>query len=134
MPPPGLLVDSVQERNIECNAHKQERKAACGAGRRPVREATLMGRGTRPKPARLAEKLVYIRRALSLSQNGLIKHLRETDDLIREDISEFERGRREPPLPVLLKYARAAGVPMDVLVDDELDLPQKVPARQKKAK
>ena len=84
-----------------------------------------MGRGTRPRPARLAEKLVCIRTALGLSQNGLIKHLREADDLIREDISEFERGRREPPLPVLLKYARAAGVPMDVLVDDELNLPEK---------
>src|SRR6516162_5054523 len=92
-----------------------------GAGRRPVGEATLMGRGTRRKPARLAEKLVCIRTALGLSQNGLVKHLRETDDLIREDISEFERGRREPPLPVLLKYARAAGVTMEVLVDDELD-------------
>jgi len=93
-----------------------------------------MGRGTRPKPARLAEKLRQIRTALGLSQNGLIKHLRESDDLIREDISEFERGRREPPLPVLLKYARAAGVPMDVLVDDELDLSKRLPARQKRAK
>lgn len=91
-----------------------------------------MGRGARRKPARLAEKLVCIRMALGLSQNGLIKHLRETDDLIREDISEFERGRREPPLPVLLKYARAAGVTMEVLVDDGLNLPKKLPVRAKK--
>jgi transcriptional regulator with XRE-family HTH domain len=90
-----------------------------------------MGRGRRPKPARLAEKLLQIRTALALSQNGLIKHLGIADTLIREDISEFERGRREPPLPVLLKYARAAGVPMDVLVDDELDLPKKLPVRRK---
>ncbi len=34
-------------------------------------------------------------------------------------VSEFETGRREPSLLVLLKYARAAGVTVDSLVDDE---------------
>ena len=42
-------------------------------------------------------------------------------------ISEYERGIREPPLPILLRYARAAGVPTEVLIDDELDLPAKLP-------
>lgn len=42
-------------------------------------------------------------------------------------ISEFELGDAEPPLPVLLKYARIAGVNMEDLVDDELDLPAKLP-------
>jgi transcriptional regulator with XRE-family HTH domain len=93
-----------------------------------------MGRGTRPKPARLAEKLLQIRMALGLSQNGLIKHLGITESLIREDVSEFERGRREPPLPVLLRYARAVGVPMDVLVDDELDVPKRVPVSKHKSR
>jgi transcriptional regulator with XRE-family HTH domain len=86
-----------------------------------------MGRGTRPRPARLGEKLVQIRKGLGLSQNGMLRHLGITEGLIREDISEFERGRREPPLPVLLKYARAAGVCLDILVDDEADLPKKLP-------
>ena len=44
-------------------------------------------------------------------------------------ISQYELGTREPPLPVLLKYARLAGVIMDVLVDDEMDLPKKLPGK-----
>lgn len=42
----------------------------------------------------------------------------------RAGISGYEPGEREPPLPVLLAYARLAKVPMKVLVDDELDLPR----------
>jgi hypothetical protein len=36
-------------------------------------------------------------------------------------------GNNEPPLPVILQYARVAGVHMEALVDDELDLPDKLP-------
>jgi transcriptional regulator with XRE-family HTH domain len=42
-------------------------------------------------------------------------------------ISEYEAGKREPPLPVLLHYARAAGIHMEVLVDDAMDLPRTLP-------
>ena len=86
--------------------------------------------GTRPRrrPARLAEKLLQIRTALGLSQNELIRHLGLTDELRREEVSDFERDVREPSLPFLLAYARAAGVWLDVLVDDELDLPDKLPS------
>jgi transcriptional regulator with XRE-family HTH domain len=87
-----------------------------------------MGRGTRPKPARLGEKLVEIRKTLGLSQNGMLRHLGISEGVIREDVSEFERGRREPPLPLLLKYAQAAGVCLDVLVDDKANLPKKLPS------
>jgi transcriptional regulator with XRE-family HTH domain len=48
--------------------------------------------------------------------------------LLREEISDFERGKRVPPLEVLLQYARAAGVYVDAIVDDELDLPVKLPS------
>ena len=37
-------------------------------------------------------------------------------------LSEFERGRRTPPLLILLDYARLAGVHLDDLVDDNTDL------------
>jgi hypothetical protein len=47
-------------------------------------------------------------------------------------ISLYEGGQREPPLPVLLRYARIAGVYVDVLIDDELDLPAKIPAKTKR--
>ena len=84
------------------------------------------------KPKRLAKKLLQIREALGLSQNGLVNHLGLTGQLSQGKISEFETGRREPSLLVLLRYARATGVSMDVLVDDELDLPERLPATTRK--
>ena len=87
---------------------------------------------TSAKPARLAEKLLAIRTGLGLSQNGLLKHLGLAEDLSRGSVSEFERGRREPSLLILLKYARAAGVPMDDLVDDDIDLPKTLPGKKRK--
>jgi transcriptional regulator with XRE-family HTH domain len=90
-----------------------------------------MGRASRTKPARLAEKLFQIRTALGLSQNEMINRLGLTEELLREEVSAFERGIREPPLPILLRYARAVGVYVDVLIDDELDLPEKLPSGHK---
>lgn len=92
-----------------------------------------MGRTSREKPARLAEKLVLIREALGLSQNEILSRLGLTERLNRDDISKYERGVREPSLPVLLRYARAANVSTDVLIDDELDLPAKLPSATKHA-
>lgn len=86
-----------------------------------------MGRGTRQRPERLADKLVQIRQALGLSQDGMIRLLGFEESITRDYISAYERGVREPPLPVLLEYARAAGVCIDVLVDDKVDLPKKLP-------
>ena len=87
--------------------------------------------GTRQRPARLAEKLTQIRLALGLSQNEMISRLGLGDELIREAVSAFELGTREPPLPILLRYARVACVSTDVLIDDELDLPESLPASRK---
>jgi len=87
-----------------------------------------MGRASREKPARLAEKLLQIRTALELSQNGMLRRLGVAEKGYRNYISDFENGVREPSLPVLLKYARLVGVSMDVLVDDKLDLPEQLPA------
>jgi transcriptional regulator with XRE-family HTH domain len=88
-----------------------------------------MGRTSREKPARLGEKLLQIREALGLSQNELLSRLGLSERLNRDDVSKYERGVREPSLPVLLRYARAVNVSTDVLIDDELDLPAKVPAK-----
>jgi len=46
-------------------------------------------------------------------------------------ISDYELGKRDPPLAVLLKYARAANVYVEVLIDDELDLPEQLPSSSK---
>ena len=86
-----------------------------------------MGRKPRMKPERLAEKLLQIRKSLGLSQPELLRRLGFDDAIDYRRISEFELGMAEPPLPVLLEYARAAGVHMEDIVDDELDLPSKLP-------
>jgi transcriptional regulator with XRE-family HTH domain len=39
-------------------------------------------------------------------------------------LSEFESGKREPNLLLLLRYARAANVSVESLIDDKLDLPE----------
>ena len=85
-----------------------------------------MGKRSRPKPRRLAEKLLQIRLAYDLSQNGMIRRLGLEDELVQADVSSFELGTREPALPHLLRYARTAGITVDVLIDDELDLPKKL--------
>lgn len=90
-----------------------------------------MGSATRRKPKRLAEKLLTIRTALGLSQNGLIRRMGFADDLSQAEISMFERGIRVPNLLVLLEYARVSGLYMEVLVDDRLDLPLPLPASPK---
>jgi len=90
-----------------------------------------MGSSPRPKPERLPEKLLTIRSALDLSQDGMLARLGLDESHFRSAISGYELGTREPPLPVLLRYARIAGVWVDVLIDDELDLPEKLPSPKK---
>lgn len=86
-----------------------------------------MGKAQRPKPKRLAEKLLQIRLNLGLSQNELIKKLNFDDlELVQGTISTYELGKREPSLPLLLSYARLAKISTDTLIDDELDLPKKL--------
>ncbi len=85
-----------------------------------------MGKRSRPRPVNLAKKLLQIRQAYDLSQSGMISRLGLTNDLIQADISAFELGTREPALPHLLRYARVAGVSVEVLIDDELELPEKL--------
>jgi transcriptional regulator with XRE-family HTH domain len=93
----------------------------------PIRRMILMGRASRPRPLRLADKLLQVRTALGLSQNGIIRRLGFMEEITQDYISAYERGVREPPLPVLLQYAREANVLVEVLIDDELDLPERIP-------
>jgi transcriptional regulator with XRE-family HTH domain len=90
-----------------------------------------MGRAQRPTPTRLAGKLLQIRTRLDLSQSQMLRTLGDTGTKLHAPhISEYESGKREPPLVVLLQYARAAGVPVEILIDDEKDLPEQLPARE----
>jgi transcriptional regulator with XRE-family HTH domain len=89
-----------------------------------------MGTNARRKPKRLAEKLLQVRNAFGESQNGLIRRLDLGDELTQSDISAFERGTREPPLRVLLKYSELARIWVNALIDDAVDLPEQLPCRK----
>jgi transcriptional regulator with XRE-family HTH domain len=88
-----------------------------------------MGRSARPKPKRLPDKLRAVREALGLSQSEMLARLGLKEKLMRAAVSGYELGTIEPPLTVILEYARSAGVCTDVLIDDDLDLPDKLPAK-----
>ena len=92
-----------------------------------------MGQARRPQPARLALKLREVRTLLGLSQEQMAERLKHVKSPPQPGhISEFERGKREPSLLVLVAYARISGVLVDVLVDDELELPDKLPVNKRK--
>ncbi|HKB65373.1 MAG TPA: helix-turn-helix transcriptional regulator [Pyrinomonadaceae bacterium] len=82
-----------------------------------------MGRSYRSRPKKLGAKLKLIRTRLGLTQAGMIAELSVKDEpLYPTNISAYEGGKREPPLLVLLKYARLADVTMEQLVDDKMKL------------
>lgn len=87
-----------------------------------------MGRNPRRKQRRLADKLLQIRQSLNLSQNEIVRQMGLSDEFTRTNISNYELGQREPPLYVLLQYAHVAGLCLDVLVDDDLDVPKRLPS------
>ena len=74
----------------------------------------------RPRPKRLAEKLLTIRRTLGVSQSVMVQRLGV--DLAPNNISKFEHDLNEPPTDVMLAYARLARIPLEQLVDDEVEL------------
>jgi hypothetical protein len=72
----------------------------------------------------------------------MVRHMGLENKLTQAEISAFERGIRQPPLYVLLEYARAAagarkagqggGDYLEILVDDSLSLPRKLHNAHKK--
>jgi transcriptional regulator with XRE-family HTH domain len=92
-----------------------------------------VGRSHRPIPKGLSDKLQYVRVNLNFTQKQMFDRLqsglvRELDEikLHASHISEYEKGTREPPLRVLLEYARIAQLPMEILVDPELFIPNEL--------
>lgn len=88
-------------------------------------------RRRRNSPARLSSKLLTVRTQLNESQNGMLVRLKIEDEFERDYVSKWERGLLEPPLFVLCAYAEAANVWLEVLVKDELNLPEKLPGKKK---
>ena len=78
-----------------------------------------MGTTRRPYPRKLARKLKQIRLKLGLSQSEMANRLGVKD---RASISLYENGKREPPLPTLLAYARSGNFNLESLIDDKMSL------------
>jgi transcriptional regulator with XRE-family HTH domain len=82
-----------------------------------------MGRSYRSRPKKLGAKLKLIRTRLGFTQPEMIKELAVKDEPIYPtNISAYELGKREPPLIVLLRYARVYGCTVEELIDDKLKL------------
>src|ERR1044072_1485082 len=99
-------------------AQRQSSKSAQSVVRTRPKSKTKSRK--RSSPAKLADKLRQLRESLGLSQGDIAAKL---DVKARASISGYERGEREPPLPTLLAYARLGKIKVEVLIDDELDLP-----------
>ena len=93
-----------------------------------------MGRKAREKPRRLAEKLLQIRNTIDggISQDEMVMRLGLSGEIDRTYISKWESAIIEPSLRVLLRYGDVAGVILDTLADDNLELPRKLPSNQKR--
>jgi len=89
-----------------------------------------MGVRGRRQQKNLAQKLKRIRMSLELSQGELIKRF-DLEGLSNSNISMFESGQREPALYVLIAYANAANVCLDILIRDEYDLPDSLPCKKR---
>ena len=77
---------------------------------------------SRPRPKHLAKKLLLIRHSLGVSQGELVRQLGVQALIEHTTISKYELDKNEPPLAILLAYARLAGIPVEQIVDDELEL------------
>lgn len=94
-----------------------------------------MGKATRERPKRLAEKLLAVREKLGLSQNEMVRKMGLDDAVPRDYISKYERGTLQPSLIVLLAYAKAAAGGdagaagyLEIFVDDSLEMPKRLPS------
>ncbi len=73
----------------------------------------------------MAEKLLRIRLKLGLSQTKMAEALEQYGvKVYRGYISFYVNEERLPPILVVLAYAKLAKVSIDVLIDDERDLPR----------
>ena len=81
------------------------------------------------RPKRLAKKLRQIRQRLGHSQSALLNELGFAEEMPYTRISDYELDKTDPPLDVLVEYARVAHVHLEEIVDDRLSLPRKLPGK-----
>jgi hypothetical protein len=74
-------------------------------------------------PKNLSKKLKQIRLKAGLSQTTIVRALNyEQSPLYPSQISQFERGELQPPLLLVLAYAKLGGTCLCVLADDSCPL------------
>ena len=77
---------------------------------------------SRPRPKHLAKKVLQIRRSLGISQGEMVRRLGVQRLIDHTTISKYELDKNEPPLAILLAYARLVEIPVDQIIDDEIEL------------
>jgi transcriptional regulator with XRE-family HTH domain len=77
---------------------------------------------SRPRPKHLAQKPLQIRRSLGVSRGELVRLLGVQALIDHTTVSKYELDKNEPPLAILLAYARLVGIPVEKIIDDELEL------------
>lgn len=95
-----------------------------------------MAKIPRHVPSRLGEKLSTIRKQLNIATyEEMINRLGVSEvSLYRSAIYEYEQNKREPPLIVILSYARLANISVETLIDDRQELPEHLPAKGRRRK
>jgi transcriptional regulator with XRE-family HTH domain len=75
-------------------------------------------------PERLGEKLMAVRLRLGCSFAEMADKLSdERDSVTKSHVFQYENGKMDPPLAILLRYSRLARVRMEIFADDTKDLP-----------
>lgn len=70
----------------------------------------------------LPKKLIAVRRKLGLTQTQMAKRIGL--QVSPAHVEEFESGFTEPDLNILLVYSEIAGVHLEVLINDNVELPE----------
>jgi transcriptional regulator with XRE-family HTH domain len=94
-----------------------------------------MGRKRVPSPRKLSGKLREVRiDLLRKTMDEMAKELKNSGAEVSTHsgyVSEYETGKRQPSLLTLLAYSKVTGLSINVFVDDDLELPQKLPNPEK---
>lgn len=83
----------------------------------------------RKRSKNLALKLKQIRESMGWSQ----KDLRENfgiSEVKNSAVSMWESGDRTPSIELLIKYAESANICLDILLNDNYELPAKLPSKK----
>ena len=103
-------------------AERRARKS--GRAEKPA-GSTVPRRRQKLRAQRLGAKLLLIRQRQGLTQGALLPLVNppEKNGANRARVSQYEKGLREPSVIEMLNYAELAGVALEILLDDRLDLP-----------